>query len=210
MSTRGIKTVEVPEFKGGDFSIYKPFIGEAITRIHYTKHFQTYATNYNNAIKDLATAQEKGEVKKIVALQRAINFNGGGYLNHSLFFAGLAPNKEHAKGLGGEPPASDSALAKKINEEYGSLDKLIAVTTEKLMGLQGSGWAWIVKNPTTGSLDVITTANQDPVPAPYVPVVAIDAWEHAYYLDHENNKKAYFDAVWNVINWQEASRRYDL
>lgn len=109
---------------------------------------------------------------------------------------------------GGEPPSADSALGKAITQYYGDLDKLIANVNGKLAGIQGSGWAWIVKNKDTGALDVITTPNQDIVAGSHIPIVGIDAWEHAYYIDYKNVKADYFKAIWNVINWKEAEKRF--
>mgnify|MGYP004710322661 FL=1 len=97
----------------------------------------------------------------------------------------------------------------KIIAQDGLLDNLKAVTDGKLAGIQGSGWAVIVKNKENGGeLDVVTTANQDTVTGPLVPLVAIDAWEHAYYLQYQNVKVDYFKAIWNVINWKEAEKRF--
>ena len=101
-------------------------------------------------------------------------------------------------------------MAKAIDEQFGSLDELIKLTNTKLAGVQGSGWAFIVKNLSNGGkLDVVQTYNQDTVTGPLVPLVAIDAWEHAYYLQYQNKKADYFKAIWNVVNWKEASRRFD-
>ncbi|CAH2355356.1 probable superoxide dismutase [Mn], mitochondrial [[Candida] railenensis] len=188
-----------------DFGALEPHISGQINELHYTKHHQTYVTGYNTAIEQFAEAKSKGEVKKTIELQKNINFHGGGYTNHCLFWKNLAPEKQG----GGEPPASDSEFAKKIVAQYGSLDNLKTVTNNKLAGIQGSGWAFIVKNKENGGeLDVVTTYNQDTVTGPLVPLVAIDAWEHAYYLQYQNVKVDYFKAIWNVINWKEAEKRY--
>lgn len=188
-----------------DFGALEPHISGQINELHYTKHHQTYVTGYNTAVEQFAEAKSKGEVKKTIELQKNINFHGGGYTNHCLFWKNLAPEKQG----GGEPPASDSEFAKKIVAQYGSLDNLKTVTNNKLAGIQGSGWAFIVKNKENGGeLDVVTTYNQDTVTGPLVPLVAIDAWEHAYYLQYQNVKVDYFKAIWNVINWKEAEKRY--
>ncbi|KAG2731488.1 hypothetical protein G9P44_005075 [Scheffersomyces stipitis] len=188
-----------------DYGALEPHISGQINELHYTKHHQTYVNGYNQAIEQHAEAKAKGEVKKTVELQKAINFHGGGYTNHCLFWKNLAPEKQG----GGVPPADESDFAKRIALQYGSLDNLKAVTNAKLAGIQGSGWAFIVKNKENGgALDVVTTANQDTVLGPLVPLVAIDAWEHAYYLQYQNVKVDYFKAIWNVINWKEAEKRY--
>ncbi|CAK7907352.1 superoxide dismutase [Mn], mitochondrial [[Candida] anglica] len=188
-----------------DFAALEPHISGQINELHYTKHHQTYVNGYNTAIEQLAEAKAKGEVKKTIELQQNIKFHGGGYTNHCLFWKNLAPEKQG----GGEPPAADSEFAKKIAEQYGSLDNLKALTNAKLAGIQGSGWAFIVKNKENGDkLDIVTTYNQDTVTGPLVPLVAIDAWEHAYYLQYQNVKVDYFKAIWNVINWKEAEKRF--
>lgn len=190
-----------------DFGALEPHISGQINELHYTKHHQTYVNGYNQAVEQFAEAKAKGEVKKTIELQKNINFHGGGYTNHCLFWKNLAPEKQG----GGEPPASDSELAQKITEQYGSLDNLKSLTNAKLAGIQGSGWAFIVKNKENGGeLDVVTTYNQDTVTGPLVPLVAIDAWEHAYYLQYQNVKADYFKAIWNVINWKEAAKRYTV
>lgn len=188
-----------------DFGALEPHISGQINEIHYTKHHQTYVNGYNTAIEQHAEAKEKGEIKKTVELQKLINFNGGGYINHCLFWKNLAPPSQG----GGEPPATESDLAKRIAAQFGSIDNLKSITNARLAGIQGSGWAFIVKNKDAGgALDVVTTANQDTVTGPYVPLVAIDAWEHAYYLQYQNVKADYFKAIWNVVNWKEAEKRY--
>ncbi|KAG7662405.1 SOD2 [[Candida] subhashii] len=188
-----------------DYGALEPHISAKINEIHHTKHHQAYTQNYNIAVEQAAEASVKGEAKKLIELQKAINFNAGGYVNHCLFWKNLSPEKQ----FGGQPPAEDSEFAKKIIEQYGSLENLKTLTNSKLAGIQGSGWAFIVKNKDNGgALDVVTTSNQDTVTGPLVPLVAIDAWEHAYYLQYQNVKADYFKAIWNVINWKEAEKRY--
>lgn len=190
-----------------DYAALEPHILAKINEIHHTKHHQTYVNGYNQAIEQHAEAKAKGEVKKTIELQKAINFHGGGYTNHCLFWKNLAPPSQG----GGEPPAADSEFAKKIEAQFGSLDNLKAITNNKLAGIQGSGWAFIAKNKDNGGqLEVVTTANQDTLTGPLVPLVAIDAWEHAYYLQYQNVKADYFKAIWNVINWKEAEKRYTV
>ncbi|CCD25428.1 superoxide dismutase SOD2 NDAI_0F01090 [Naumovozyma dairenensis CBS 421] len=195
-----------------DFGDLEPHISGQINEIHYTKHHQTYVNGYNAAVEQFEDLKPKLDTnpveisQKLIALQQNIKFHGGGFTNHCLFWKNLAPEKNG----GGEPPMESSALAKQIKEQYGSLDNLIKVTNEKLAGVQGSGWAFIVKNVSNGGkLDVVQTYNQDTVTGVLKPIVAIDAWEHAYYLQYQNQKADYFKAIWNVINWKEAARRFD-
>lgn len=187
-----------------DFGALEPFISGQINELHYTKHHNTYVNSYNTAIEKLEAAQKNNDIKAQIELYSLINFHGGGHINHSLFWKNLAPQSQG----GGEPPAADSPLGSAISSHFGSLDNLIANMNTKLAGIQGSGWAWIVKNKENGALETITKANQDPVTGPYVPIVGIDAWEHAYYLQYKNVKADYFKAIWNVVNWKEAERRF--
>ncbi|CDO51658.1 hypothetical protein DV495_003871 [Geotrichum candidum] len=187
-----------------DFGALEPFISGQINEVHYTKHHQTYVNSYNAAIEQVQQAQAVGDVKTQVELTNVIKFHGGGHINHSLFWKNLAPKSQG----GGEPPAANSPLGKAISQYYGNLDNLIGNVNAKLAGVQGSGWAWIVKNKDTGALEVISKPNQDIVDGPHIPIVGIDAWEHAYYLQYKNVKVDYFKAIWNVVNWQEAERRF--
>ncbi|ODV87393.1 hypothetical protein CANARDRAFT_26796 [[Candida] arabinofermentans NRRL YB-2248] len=203
--TTSIRTkVSLPELKW-DFGDLEPYISGQINELHYTKHHATYVAGYNTAVEQHAEAKHAGDVKKTIELQQNIKFHGGGYLNHCLFWDNLAPPKNG----GGELPSDSSALTKAVTEQYGSFDDLIKLTNAKLAGIQGSGWAFIVKNTENGAIEVVQTYNQDTVTGPLKPLVAIDAWEHAYYLQYQNVKVDYFKAIWNVINWAEASKRFD-
>lgn len=199
--SRGKATLPDLDF---DFGALEPHISGQINELHYTKHHNTYVNSYNTAIEKLATAQQQGDIKAQIELQPLINFHGGGHINHSLFWKNLAPQNQG----GGEPPAGGSPLDSAIKSHFGNLDNLISNMNTKLAGIQGSGWAWIVKNTENGALETITKPNQDPVTGPYVPIVGIDAWEHAYYLQYKNVKADYFKAIWNVVNWKEAERRF--
>jgi superoxide dismutase, Fe-Mn family len=96
-----------------------------------------------------------------------------------------------------------------INEDFGSFDTLRKQANTALAGIQGSGWAWLVKDKTTGTLSLVTRANQDPITGNLAPLLGIDAWEHAYYLQYQNRKAEYFDAIWNVINWSTVAARFE-
>ncbi|KAK9472454.1 Manganese/iron superoxide dismutase [Dipodascopsis tothii] len=188
-----------------DFGALEPSISGEIMELHYTKHHQTYVNGYNAAIEQFAEASAKADIKSQINLQPLINFHGGGHINHSLFWENLAP----ASLGGGELPSASSPLGKAVSAKFGDFDKLITTVNGQLAAIQGSGWTWLVKNSTTGELEVINKANQDPVTGPYVPLVGIDAWEHAYYLQYRNVKVDYFKAIWNVINWKTAEKRFE-
>ncbi|GAV47987.1 hypothetical protein ZYGR_0I02830 [Zygosaccharomyces rouxii] len=202
--------VTLPELDW-DFGALEPHISGQINELHYTKHHQTYVNGFNTALDQLAELTSSIEknpnpktAKKILGVQQNLKFHGGGYTNHCLFWKNLAPASQG----GGEPPTG--ALAEQIKQQYGSLEKLQKVTNASLAGVQGSGWSFIVKDlDNGGKLDVVQTYNQDSVTGNHVPLVAIDAWEHAYYLQYQNRKAEYFSAIWNVINWKEAAKRFE-
>ncbi|SCV02784.1 LAMI_0H02960g1_1 [Lachancea mirantina] len=210
MSTR--TKVTLPDLDW-DFGDLEPHISGKINELHYTKHHQTYVNGFNAATEQLGeleckltgdTQQDVPVTTKIVALQKNLNFHGGGFTNHCLFWKNLAPSSQG----GGELPSGK--FADQIKDQFGSLEELQKLTNAKLAGIQGSGWAFIVKNlDNGGAIDVVQTYNQDTVTGPLRPLVAIDAWEHAYYLQYQNRKADYFKAIWNVINWKEAARRFD-
>ncbi|KAI4205060.1 MAG: hypothetical protein LQ350_000687 [Teloschistes chrysophthalmus] len=175
--------------------------------LHHSKHHNTYVNSLNAAAEKLATAQQLSTPASIadqIALQPLINFHGGGHINHSLFWENLAPK---GKG-GGEPPGGK--LGGKIEEAFeGGYEGLKKVMGAKLAGIQGSGWCWLVKDTETGAIGVRTYANQDPVIGQFKPLLGIDAWEHAYYLQYQNRKAEYFSAIWDVVNWKAAEKRFD-
>lgn len=184
------------------YGALEPAISGKIMELHHSKHHQTYVTSYNNALEQLQSAQSSNDIKAQNALLPLINFHSGGHLNHTLFWENLSPKGEN----GGEPPSG--ALAKAIDESYGSLEELKKKMNAALAGIQGSGWAWLVQDVQTGKIAVKTYANQDPVVGQYRPLLGIDAWEHAYYLQYQNRKAEYFSAIWDVINWKAAEKRF--
>ncbi|MCJ1299772.1 hypothetical protein MMC08_002565 [Hypocenomyce scalaris] len=185
-----------------DYGALEPAISGKIMELHHSKHHNTYVTSFNAASEKMADAQSQSDIAAQIALQPLINFHGGGHLNHSLFWENLAPKNQG----GGEPPSG--ALKKAIDETCGGLDNLQKSMNATLAGIQGSGWAWLVKDKETGQIRVKTYANQDPVVGPYIPLLGIDAWEHAYYLQYQNRKAEYFSAIWDVINWKTAEKRF--
>jgi len=185
-----------------DYGALEPAISGKIMELHHNKHHQTYVTSFNNFSEQIAEASAKSDIAAQIALQPLINFHGGGHLNHTLFWENLAPKSQG----GGEPPAGN--LAKAIDEHFGSLDILKDGFNKALAGIQGSGWAWLVQDTQTGKIQIKTYANQDPVVGQFRPLLGVDAWEHAYYLQYQNRKAEYFSAIWDVINWSAAEKRY--
>ncbi|KAF4973259.1 hypothetical protein FSARC_414 [Fusarium sarcochroum] len=186
-----------------DYGALEPHISGQIMELHHSKHHQTYVTGFNNATDALAEAHHKNDAKAAAAQAPLLNFHGGGHVNHSLFWENLAPN---GKGGGGEP---DGKLLTAINEDFGSFDAFKKQTNTTLAGIQGSGWAWLVKDKNAGTLSIVTRPNQDPVTGTLEPLLGIDAWEHAYYLQYQNRKAEYFSAIWDVINWGTVAKRFE-
>jgi superoxide dismutase, Fe-Mn family len=186
-----------------DFNALEPVISAEIMTLHYTKHHAGYVANLNKALEQLADAEQKNDMAAQIALQSAIKFNGGGNVNHSIFWTNLAPV---SKG-GGTPP--EGALAKAIDHEFGSLAKFIETLSAKAVAIQGSGWGWLGFNKGSGRLELATCDNQDPLAIKnLVPIVGIDVWEHAYYLQYKNVRADYVKAIWGIVNWKNAADRY--
>jgi len=180
----------------------EPYISRQIMELHHKKHHQTYVNALIAAEQAYAQASTP---KERIALQAALKFNGGGHINHSLFWKNLAPSAAERKGHGGD--LRDGPLKSAILERWGSYDKFKHEFNTTTAGIQGSGWGWLGFNPATGKLEIVTTANQDPLLS-HVPIIGVDIWEHAFYLQYLNVKVDYLKAIWNVIDFVEAERRF--
>lgn len=184
-----------------DYAALEPVICREIMELHHSKHHNAYVTNYNAAKDQLDEAVAKQDTNKIISLQGALRFNGGGHINHSIFWKNLSPDRS-------EP--SDK-LKNAIIKDFKSLDNLKAELKVAAVGVQGSGWAWLGLNKKNGALQVIQCPNQDPLQAStgLVPLFGIDVWEHAYYLQYKNLRPNYIDALWDIVNWKDVSVRYE-
>ncbi|KAM0278784.1 hypothetical protein ACHAQH_004975 [Verticillium albo-atrum] len=185
------------------YNALEPAISADIMTLHHDKHHQTYVTNLNAALANYSAATSLADQ---LALQSALRFNGGGHINHSLFWRNLAPaSSPDAQ----QPEAAAPSLAAAVAETWGTFDAMIDAFTKALNGVQGSGWGWLVKqNGPGGGLRIVTARDQDPIVGGETPIVGVDVWEHAYYLQYKNARASYVDAVWSVINWTEAEVRY--
>ncbi|KAJ7075010.1 manganese superoxide dismutase [Mycena belliarum] len=183
------------------YDALEPYISKQIMELHHKKHHQTYVNALNAAEASYAKASTP---KERIALQAALKFNGGGHINHSLFWKNLAPAKEKG-GSGGV--LKDGALKEAIAVSFGTLENLKKEFNAATLGIQGSGWGWLGMNPTTKRLEIATTPNQDPL-LPLVPIIGVDIWEHAFYLQYLNVKADYLNAIWSVINFDEAEKRF--
>ena len=140
----------------------------------------------------------------MIALESAIRFNGGGHINHSIFWTNLAPKKDG----GGKAPEGE--LASAIEKEFGSLQSLVEQMNAKAVAVQGSGWGWLGYNKAKKKLEVVACANQDPLSTQgLIPLLGIDVWEHAYYLQYKNVRADYVKNIWNVVNWKNVASRYE-
>lgn len=187
-----------------DFSALEPVISAEIMNLHYTKHHQTYVNNLNKALEQYCDAESKGDLPAMIALQSAIKFNGGGHVNHSIFWTNLAPKNSG----GGTPPSGK--LADAINQEFGSLDKFIEQFSTKTVAIQGSGWGWLGYNKAKNRLEIATCENQDPLSTKgLIPLLGVDVWEHAYYLQYKNVRADYVKKIWEIVNWKNVAERFN-
>jgi Fe-Mn family superoxide dismutase len=188
-----------------DYSALEPVINAEIMQLHHQKHHNAYVTNLNAALEKYADADGKADLETMISLQQAIRFNGGGHINHSIFWTNLAPKN---KG-GGEAPKGE--LANLINKQWGSLNAFIEKFNAKAGPLQGSGWCWLGYCKEMKNLVMTTCSNQDPLESitGFIPLLGIDVWEHAYYLQYKNARPEYLKAIWQVVNWANVSERLE-
>ncbi len=186
-----------------DFSALEPVISAEIMELHYTKHHKAYVTNLNAALEKYQEAEKKKDMASMIALQSAIKFNGGGHVNHSIFWMILTPVSKNVS------MNSSGSLAEMIKRDFGSLDACKEKFNAATVGIQGSGWGWVGYNKNLNKLEVATCANQDPLSAHgLVPIFGIDVWEHAYYLQYKNVRADYVKAMWQIFNWKQIEERF--
>ena len=183
-----------------DYSALAPHISAAIMELHHSKHHQAYVTGANTALAQLAEARDTGDFAWVNKLEKDLAFNLGGHINHSIFWTNLSPN-------GGDKPTGDLAAA--IDDQFGSFDKFTAHFTAVALGVQGSGWAVLAYDSIGQKLIIVQFFDQQGnLPAGIVPILMLDVWEHAYYLDYKNVRADYVKAFWNIANWENAQQRF--
>ena len=187
-----------------DYGALEPHIDEATMHLHHDKHHQAYVTNANAALEGTEWAEKPVEdvLKSLSSLpadkQGPVRNNAGGHYNHSLFWEWMSPDG------GGEP---DGALAAAIESAFGSFDDFKAQLKDAGVKRFGSGWAWLVHDGS--GLAIVSTANQDnPISDGKTPLLGVDVWEHAYYLNYQNRRPDYIDAWWNVVNWAKVAEGF--
>ena len=190
------------------YDALEPHIDAQTMEIHHSKHHQKYTDGMNGALEKLSPELQEKDIEEILSninqipddVKGAINFNGGGYDNHKLFWNSMKQNG------GGEPTG---AIADAINDSFGSFAEFKELFSSKTAPLQGSGWGWLVYNPNSGKVEYKAMPNQtSPRTEGLVPLLGLDVWEHAYYLKYQNKRPDYIAAWWNVINWDEVNDRF--
>ncbi|KGJ78609.1 superoxide dismutase [Cryobacterium roopkundense] len=185
-----------------DYSALEPSISGAIMELHHSKHHQAYVTGANTALAQLKEARDSGSLANVNKLQKDLAFNLGGHVNHSIFWTNLSPN-------GGDKPTGELAAA--IDDFFGSFDKFQAHFTAAALGVQGSGWAVLAWDSIGQQLIVQQFFDQQSnFAAGIVPVLMLDVWEHAYYLDYRNVRADYVKAFWNITNWANVQERFTV
>jgi Fe-Mn family superoxide dismutase len=186
-----------------DFNALEPVISAEIMELHYAKHHKAYVTNLNSALEKYHEAESKKDMAGMIALQSAIKFNGGGHVNHSIFWTILTSVSNRSEINHSGP------LAEMIKRDFGSFDACKEKFNAATVGIQGSGWGWIGYSKNLKRLEIATCANQDPLMAQgLVPIVGIDVWEHAYYLQYKNVRADYVKAIWQIFNWKQIEERF--
>ena len=189
------------------YDALEPFIDTQTMEIHHQKHHNAYITKLNSALETSSEWQGK-DIEEIVknlnsvpeSIRTAVRNNGGGHYNHSFFWNIMGPN------AGGEP---EGDLASSINDVFGSLAEFKEEFSGAAVNRLGSGWAWLVLDPS-GKLVVLSTPNQDnPLTDGFKPLMGLDVWEHAYYLKYQNRRPEYIENWWNVVDWSAVADRFD-
>ena len=183
-----------------DYSALEPHISGRIMELHHDKHHATYVEGANKTLEQLDEARDKADFTRLAALEKALAFNLSGHILHSLFWQSMMP-----KG-GGKP---EGELAEALQRDFGGFDSFKKQMSQVAATIMGSGWAALVWEPLGGRL--LTTQiydHQSNLSQGGIPLLVIDAWEHAFYLQYENRKAEFFEAVWKVWNWKDVAQRF--
>jgi Fe-Mn family superoxide dismutase len=184
-----------------DYGALEPHISAKIMQLHHDKHHKTYVDAANLALETLEEAREKGDFARIAAVEHALAFNLSGHVLHSIFWRNLSPDG------GGKPTG---ALATAIDKDFGSFDRFKQQLTKAAGTCMGSGWGALVWDTLSGRLITVQIHDHESQTVQGgLPLLVLDAWEHAYYLQYQNEKAKFFDAVWNVWNWKDVAERFE-
>jgi Fe-Mn family superoxide dismutase len=199
---RGVKRYELPQLPYA-YNALEPYIIEDIMRLHHTKHHQAYVNGANAALEKIEKAA-KGEIQiDVRAVLRDLSFNLDGHKLHSIFWPNMAP-----PGKGGGKPGG--AIADKINAEFGSFENFKRLFSDAAKTVEGVGWALLLYDPEVDRLVLTQIEKQNLMHLAELPILlAIDVWEHAYYLQYKNDRASYVDNWWNVVNWDDVEQRFN-
>jgi Fe-Mn family superoxide dismutase len=184
-----------------DVAALEPHISGKIMELHHGKHHASYVKNANDVLEQFDQARAKNDLSRIASLEKALAFNLSGHILHSILWLNMKPQG------GGQP---DGKLREALDRDFGGFEPFKKQLTQVASSIMGSGWAALVWEPLGGRL--LTTQiydHQSNLSQAGVPLMVIDAWEHAYYLQYKNEKTAFFDAVWNLWNWRDISQRFE-
>lgn len=183
-----------------EYSALEPHYDEQTVRLHHDAHHKAYVDGLNNASTKLAEAREKGDFALVKHWEREIAFHGSGHLLHSLFWDNMKPD-------GGGPAVGE--VAGQIEKDFGGYEAFKKQFSAAAAAVEGSGWAILCWNPEFGELVILTAEkHQNLTQWGVVPLLALDVWEHAYYLKYQNKRAAFIEAWWNLVNWDDVNRRY--
>jgi Fe-Mn family superoxide dismutase len=193
-------TYKLPDLKY-DYSALEPHITGQIMELHHDKHHAAYVKGANTALEQMDEARDKEDFSRVAATERSLAFNLSGHVLHSVFWQNLSPK------TGGKPSGD---LAHAITEDFGNFDRFKKQLTEVAASIMGSGWGALVWEPVGKRL--LTTQiydHQSNLSQAGIPLLVLDAWEHAFYLQYQNRKAEYFEAIWNVFNWKDVQERFE-
>ena len=184
-----------------DYAALEPSISGRIMELHHDKHHQAYVNGANTALAQLAEARDAGNLANVNKLEKDLAFNLGGHINHSVFWTNMSPD-------GGDKPTGELGAA--VDEFFGSFEAFQKHFAANAIGIQGSGWSILAWDSIGQKLVIVQLYDQQSnIALGLVPVVVLDMWEHAFYLDYVNVKADYVKAWWNIVNWADAAARFD-
>ncbi|XP_019525851.3 superoxide dismutase [Mn], mitochondrial [Aedes albopictus] len=184
-----------------DYSALEPTICREIMELHHQKHHAGYVEAFNSAEEQLREALVNCNPNKVIQLGKILRFNGGGHINHSLFWENLSPHCT----------APSKALESGLKQNFYSKEDFKQLMRDTALSVQGSGWIWLGWHKPSKTMKIAACCNQDPLEATtgLLPLLGIDLWEHAYYIQYKNDRAKYFDALWEIIDWKMVSKRYE-
>lgn len=202
-SLLGGSKAKVPDLPYG-YGDLAPIISAEIMEVHHGKHHAKYVNDYNDTLALLEAAISKADHIAVANLGRHLRFHGGGHVNHSLYWENLAPaNKE-----GGDLPDKNSELSKLVISHFGTFENFFNEFNARTVKIQGSGWGWLAYCPKTHALSIEESKDQTSIGAYNLkPLLTVDVWEHAYYLQYKNQRPEYLKKIWEIINWKTAEKR---